>query len=96
MALWVSSRPPSGSEASTAPFAGLMTSNVSPEAEDSIHSPPTKRFSIISVAIMGTSRFSSSYAVPLIRRSQALMRSSEGLGVSKLTTTKTRALAAMP
>src|SRR5829696_5294709 len=51
MAICVSPRPASGRVASVSPLAGFVTSNVLPEAAESHHSPPTKRFSIMLVSI---------------------------------------------
>src|SRR5215210_3255802 len=51
MAFCISSRPASGRVASVSPLAGFVTSNVLPEAAESLHSPPTKRLSIMPVSI---------------------------------------------
>src|SRR5215204_5445828 len=68
-ALCISSRPPSGRVARLSPFAGFVTSNVLPDAVESDHSPPTKRFSIMLVSIIyppvsGSSRGPAHPAVP--------------------------------
>lgn len=55
MARCISSRPASGSVASVWPLAGFVTSKVASEWAAFVHSPATKRASIISVLIIRTS-----------------------------------------
>ena len=56
MARCISSRPASGGVASVWPLAGFVTSKVASEWAAFVHSPATKRASIISVLIICTSK----------------------------------------